>query len=212
MFPSTCLRPTRLEKSREDDGPLLLVLVAELLAVGLLLAPGPRPHEVAADGDKEGQGGAAGDGDDAGPSDDLEHVVGAGDEAEAVAAGDLAGGLAGLPQRGEVVVDVSVGELAEDVQGEAGVGEEVPVGEAGGGREGRVDLECAQEAGRGPVEEGVSDDEHRRHRVGGELVHEHRLQLPLDEVRHDHPERQLLGARQIGARDWFRQHALEELV
>lgn len=186
------------QKTRQHDEPLLLILVSELLAVGLLLAPAPGIHKVRADDDEDDERRGAGDEDDADPSDDLKHVIRTGDEGEAEAGGDLAGGLAGLAQRGEVPVDVCVGELAAEVEAEAedveGRGEE-RFG-AGGGGEGGVDLEGAEEAGEDPVEERVAHDEGRGHRVGAELVHEDDLELPLDEVRRDHGEGGLLHRRE----------------
>lgn len=117
--PSSLLSSSSSQETRQHDEALLLVLIPELLAVGLLLAPAPDIHVIRADDDEDDEGGGARDEDDADPGDDLEHVVRAGDEAEAEAAGDLAGGLARLPQGGEVPVDVCVGELAEEVEGEA---------------------------------------------------------------------------------------------
>ncbi len=202
---------TGLSNSGQDDGSLLLVLVAELLAVRLLLAPGPRPHEVSADRDEEGEGWATGDHDDPGPRDDLEHVVGTGDQAETVAAGNLPRRLARLPQGGEVVVDIGVGDLAEEVQGQTNIvkGHVLGLGSRG---EGRIDFQAAQDTGKYPVEEGVAEDIGGRHRVGGELVHEDRLQHPLDEVPHDHAKGHLLGDRQLGAGVRLGQGILEELV
>lgn len=186
------------QKTRQHDEPLLLVLVPELLAVGLLLAPAPDIHEVRADDDEDDERRGARDEDDADPRDDLEHVIRTRNEGETEATGYLAGRLTRLAQRREVPVDVRVGELAEDVQGEAegveGRGEEGR-GPRGGG-EGGVDLEGAEEAGEDPVEERVAHDEGRGHRVGAELVHEQHLELPLHEVRHDHGEGGLLHGRE----------------
>lgn len=88
--------------------------------------------------------------------------------------GDLPRRLARLPQGGQVVVDIGIGELAEEVQGQTGVVDGHVLG-LGGRREGSVDLEAAQDTGEDPVEEGVADDEGGRHRVGRELVHEDSL-------------------------------------
>lgn len=125
--------------------------------------------------------------------------------------GDLPRRLARLPQGGQVVVDIGIGELAEEVQGQTGVVGGHVLG-LGGRREGSVDLEAAQDTGEDPVEEGVADDEGGRHRVGRELVHEDSLQLSLDEVCHDHAERNLLRGRQLGARVGLGQAVLKELV
>lgn len=126
-----------------------------------------------------------------------------------MAAGQLAGGLAGLAQVGEVVVDVEVGELAEGVQGEAEV-DNILVGrrglDEGGGGEGRVELEGAEEPRERPVEEGVAEDVGEGHGVGGELVQEQRLELPLGEVQRDHGEGGLLRERQLPRAGYGRRH------
>lgn len=174
---------------------LLLVLVAELLAVRLLLAPAPGVHVVRPDDNEQQQGRAAGHQDNTNPSNDLEHVVGARHQAKTVAVRDLAGRLPGLAQVREVPMHVEVGQLADGVEGHAHVGDEVVGGGAarqGGGGEGGVDLEGAEEAGDGPVEQRVAEDEGEGHGVGGELVQEQGLELALDEVRADHGEGGLL--------------------
>ncbi len=195
-------RTPLLQQTGQHNGPLLLVLISELLTVGLLLAPAPDIHVVRADGDENDEGGRTRDEDDADPRDDLEHVVGARHEAEAQPVGDLARRLAGLAQRREIPVDVGVAELAEDVQGQAEDverrGEEVA--RVRGRGEGSVDLEGAQEPGEDPVEERVAHDEGGGHRVGAELVHEQNLELPLHEVRHDHEEGGLLHRGQRARR------------
>lgn len=184
-----------LEDAGEQDELLLLVRLGELLAVRALLALGPLGHLGSADDNEDGNGPAAAGDDDADPRENLKHVVGAGDEGEAVAAGDLALGAAAGAQAGEVEVDNGVGGLAKEEDDCADNVDGVVAGE-GGGRGGRVDVPGAEEAGKGPVEEGVLEDVAEGHGVGGELVHEEGLVLALEEVAEKHGEGEELGRRE----------------
>lgn len=180
-----------LQKTRQHHESLLLVLVAELLAVSSLLALAPAEHVHGANGDEEGDRGTSADKDHANPGNHLKHVVGAGDELEAVAVGDLALGAAGAAQGRQVGVDAEVGDLAKEEEGQAeGVNGEV-VG-LGGPAKGGVDLEAGLEAGDGPVEEGVAEDVPDGHGRGRELVDKHGLVLALEEVEGDAGKGELL--------------------
>ena len=188
-----------LEQTGKHDVALPLVLVAKLGTVGALLALGPDVHLRGADGDEEGDGPAPARQYHARPREDLIHVVGAGHDGEAVAVGDLPLGAAGAAQRREVAVHEGVAGLAEEVEGGA---EGVEGGRVGRGRErrGPVNLRRAQQARDGPVEEAVLEDVGPGHGAGRELVHEERLELALDEVRHDHAEREPLRLGQLRGR------------
>lgn len=188
-----------LEDTGEHGVALLLVAVAKLLAVGALLALGPVVHLDDAHGDESGDGPVAAGDDDADPGQDLEHVVGAGDEAEAVADGDLALGAAGGAQGGQVAVDEGVARLAKQVDGGAHGVNDGLVGR-GGERGGAVDEVGAQQTRDGPVEEAVLEDVEEGHGVGGELVDEEGLDLALEEVQLDHAEGEPLGRRQVVGR------------
>lgn len=85
---------TLLQQSRKHDEALLLVLVAKLLAVCPLLALGPDEHLDGTNGDEKRNRPVTASSDDAHPRQNLVHVVGAGDEREAVAVRDLALGAA----------------------------------------------------------------------------------------------------------------------
>lgn len=184
-----------LQEPRKHDIPLLLVLVAELLAISPLLPLGPHAHVVAPDNQRQGERPAPGSHDGADPANHLEHVVGARDDGEADARGDLPLGAATGPQAGEVHVDGGVADLAEDEDGEADHVDEGLVG-GGGERGGRVEGVGGEDAPEGPVEERVADDVPGGHGRGGELVHEDGLELALGEVRDDHGEGEALGLRE----------------
>lgn len=186
----------RLQQTREHDRALLLVLVAKLLAVGLLLAPAPGPHVVHTDGDEKDEAGAARRDNDARPRDDLEHVVGARHEPEREALGQLALRLTGLAQAGQVLVDAEVADLAEEEECNAQVRGE-GLGGVCGGREGRVHLERAEGTGSGPVKERIPEDVCHGHGAGRELVHKDGLVLALEEVQHNHGEASLLREREL---------------
>lgn len=185
-----------LQKARQHDESLLLVAVTKLLAVGALLALGPVEHLRSANGDEESNGPVTADEDDTHPRQHLEHVVGAGHEAEAIAHGDLALGAASGAERRQISVDEGVASLTKQVQ--CGT-ESINDGDVGLGGEGRgaVDEVGAQGAGDGPVEEAVLEDVEEGHGVGGELVDEERLVLALDKVQHNHAEREPLGLRHV---------------
>ena len=160
---------------------LLLVLVAKLLAQRLLLVARPLAHVNDAGADEEQDGPAAADHDDASPSHDLEHVVGAGDEVAADAVRDAALGSAGLAQAGEMLMDSPVAVLANDKGGETEKVEKVEL-LASRPRHGAVDVQGAQETGKEPVEGRVAEDVEGGHGVGRELVDEESLPLALEEV------------------------------
>lgn len=181
-----------LQKTGQNDEALLLVLVAKLLAIRLLLALGPDKHLRAADGDEQGHGPVAADNDDADPGEDLVHVVGAGDEAKAVAGRDLALGAARRAERRQVVVDERVARLAKEEEGRAG-GVHGRLAGAGGERARPVDGDGAEEARQRPVEEAVLEDVGDGHGVGRELVDKGRLKLALEEVAHEEGKAEPLG-------------------
>lgn len=115
-LPASC----RLQKARENDKALLLVLVTEFLAVRLLLALGPDEHLRATNCNEQRHGPVPADNDDANPCENLIHVVGAGDEAEAVAAGNLALGAARGAEARQIEVDKRVADLAKEIEGGTG--------------------------------------------------------------------------------------------
>lgn len=180
-----------LSKTGENYIAFLLVLVAKLLAVSLLLALGPDQHLRATNGNEERNGPVAADNNDTNPGQNLVHVVGASNETESVAGGDLALGAAGGAEGGQIVVDEGVANLAKEVEGGSGG---VDGGLVGLGGEGArpVDGDGAEEAGKGPVEEAVLDNVGDGHGVGRELVDKGRLELALEEMRHDEGKREPL--------------------
>jgi hypothetical protein len=192
--PKTAVVVTRESEEAGDEGELLLLVgLGELLAVGALLALGPVEHGVGADGKEDDGAPAATGDDDADPGDDLEHVVGAGDEAGAVALGDAPLGAAGGAQTGEVEVDDGVGDLAEEVDEDADEGGGGAVLGLCRGGPGGVDLPGAQESGQGPVVGRVLEDVAGGHGGGGELVDEEGLDLALEEVAGEEGEAEPLG-------------------
>lgn len=184
--------PLLLQQAREDDVALLLVLVTKLLAVGALLAPGPGIHLRSAHADEDGNGPVAAGDDDAHPRQDLEHVVGAGDEPESVARRDLALSAARRSQRRQIQVHRGVAHLSKQVEGGADGVDDGEIG-AGSQRARVVDGQRAEQTGQGPVEDAVLEDVEDGHRVGRELVNKQRLELALDEVGNDHAEAEPLG-------------------
>lgn len=171
----------RSEKTRQHDELLLLVRLGELFAKGTLLALAPAEHVGSADGDEEdGEDAACGD-DDANPRHDLKHVVGAGHQAGSEALGNAPLGAAPGAQAGEVQVHDGIADLANDEDGSADVLQQLVI-PSGRDRPGRVDLQGAEEARCGPVEEGVPDNIPGGHGGGGELVDKQCLYFALDEV------------------------------
>lgn len=192
IYISNCLQETG-----EDNVSLLLVTVTELLTVGALLALGPGNHLCGTNGDKDSDGPVTADNDDSNPCKNLVQVVGAGDDTETVASGDLALSTTSGSESREISVDESVHELAEAVQGNSDSVDGGHIG-LGGERARVVDGVGAGETRDGPVEEAVFEDVLPGHGVGGELVDEESLVLALDEVQHDHGETDPLSLGHVG--------------
>lgn len=85
-------------------------------------------------------------------------------------------------------------DFAEQVYQHAGGIDKRLVCAAGDGVRVVADV-CAEETGRGPVEEAVLEDIRGGHGIRRELVHEERFELALDEVQDHHGEGQPLGSR-----------------
>jgi hypothetical protein len=187
---------TKLQESGQQDISLLLVAVAKLLAVCTLLAPGPVVHLRSTNGNEEGNTPVSADNNDTDPCENLEHVVGASDETEAIADGDLALSAAAGSQGRQVPVNKSVTTLGEEIQGGANGINDGLVGLGGKGR-GAVDDVGAEGTGKDPVEEAVLEDVAHGHGVGGELVDKERLILALEEVQHDQAKCEPLGLRHV---------------
>lgn len=89
-------------------------------------------------------------------------------------------------------MDEGVGGLAEEEDDCAENVDGVVAGKGGRGGRG-VDVPSAEEAGEGPVEEGVLEDVAHGHGVRGELVDEEGFVLALHEVAEEHGEDEKLG-------------------
>lgn len=181
--PAPQLASHSLTNVGQQDGALLLVLVAEVLAVTLLLLPSPAVHlkstNKSEDQDAQVQ---LTDQEDTQPSEDLEHVVGAGNQVEAEARRNSTLGSSRTTQVTQNIVRVQVGQLAEDEQGQArpykqrvglrgcgcGIGSGNPVGNV--------------ETGKEPVVGAVLEDVENGHGGAAESVHEDGFKLALQEV------------------------------
>lgn len=120
-----------LNEARKHDKLLVLVLVAELLAVATLLLLGPADHLRTSNQDKEQHTPAQStDQVNAQPGNHLEQVVGASHEIEAQADGNTALGGTGAAQVTQDQVRVEVGQFAKDEHRKTRV-EEGRVGVAG---------------------------------------------------------------------------------
>lgn len=106
----------RLQKTREDSITLLLVTVAKLLSVCALLALGPGVHLRTTDGDEESNRPVSADDDDGNPRQNLVHVVGGSDQAEAISNWNLSLGSTDGAQAREVQMDQSITSLSEKVE------------------------------------------------------------------------------------------------
>lgn len=113
-FISSVLSTNALQQARENDVALSLILVAKLLAIGALLALGPDVHLSGTNADEKSHRPVTADDNDANPSHNLKHVVGASDETEAITVGDLALGAAGRSESRQIVVDETITILAKD--------------------------------------------------------------------------------------------------
>lgn len=180
-----------LQQARKNDVALLLVLVAELLAVGTLFTLGPDKHLRTTNGDEQCNRPVARSDNDTNPRENLVHVVGASDDAEAVACGDLALGTASRAKTGQVQVDESVTDFAKCKQQQTSKIHKVVVG-TGSERTGVVNGQGAEETRKEPVEEAVLEDVGDGHCVGRELVDKGRLEFALDEVANNHGKGQQL--------------------
>lgn len=183
-----------LDKTGKHGVALGLVAIAELLAKSSLLAAGPAAHVESTGSNEDNDSKAAADQDDTNPSEDLEHIVGAGDQVAANAVGDTALSAARLAEAGQVLVNDPVADLADGEEADAKVVEKNKVVAVGRGA-GAVDVDGAHEAGEEPVEGRVAEDVEGGHGVGRELVDEHGLVLALEEVEVEEGEEEPLDLR-----------------
>lgn len=170
-----------LDKTGKHGVALGLVAVTELIAKSPLLAAGPAAHVDSTGGNEDNNSKAAADQDDTNPSEDLKHVVGAGNQVATNAVGDTTLSAAGLAEAGQVLVDNPVANLADGEEGNAEVVKKTKI-VAVSRRTGAVDVEGAHEAGKEPVEGRVAEDVGGGHGVGRELVDEEGLVLALEEM------------------------------
>lgn len=147
------------------------------------------------------------------PADHLEEVVGARNEVEAVAKGDLVVLGAVVSQRSQVEVGPEVGSLSPKPQGGHEVEEQrSSLKEAGGEEEPfpqrslrrrkgsrSVDEEGEVEASDEPVVTRVLEEVEQRHGGRGKLVDVDGLNLSLEEMQHAQSEHQLLCKRVLEA-------------
>ena len=170
-----------LDKTGQHSIPLLLVAVTKLLAECLLLAPGPAAHVDDTGADEDSDGPAAADQNNTNPSENLKHVVWAGDQVATNAVGDTLFGAAGLAEAGQVLMDDPVARLTDGKDGEAEVVERDKLITS---RKvaGSVNVQRAKQTGHEPVEGRIAEDVAGGHGVGRELVDEDGLVLALEEV------------------------------
>lgn len=174
---------------------LRLVLSAQLFPVPALLLLGPKRHLTNSDRDEQRCAPVPVHKQDRDPRHALESVVRASHPVETKASGHAAISATRAAESAEGQVCGEVGELAEDVQSHGRVGQERRGVGVCGWRVGRVGEVCDQDAGEQPVVGGVLEDVQERHGGEREAVDEEGLELALDEVQHDHPERQGLQGR-----------------
>jgi len=173
----------------------------KLLAIPLLPHHGPPLHHPPRDRDKDHRGPAPRHERDADPRHDLKQVVRARHPVKPEALRDAPGRGAARAQIAQHDVRVEVRELAVDVEREAGVdGVRLRVGQRGEGPAGHAagrEHEVRDvEPGEDPVVRAVAQDVGGGHGGGGELVHEHGLELALEEVQQQHPHGERLHVRQ----------------
>lgn len=173
----------RLEQTGNEDSTLLLVLVAKVLAVADLFLPGPAPHLKTTNKSEEQDAPAQlANQVDTHPSQDLKHIVGAGDPAEAKAGGNTTLGSTRTTEITQNQVRVEVRHLTEDEQCNAGVYENGVVLRRGSRRVGAEYPVRDVEASEGPVVGAVLEDVAGGHGGVAEAVHEEGLILALQEV------------------------------
>ena len=184
----------RSNKTREDNSPLLLVLVTELFTVALLLLPTPAPHlRTTHKSEEQHTPVQLTDQEHTQPSQDLKEVVRAGNQAEAEARRNATLGSTRATETAQDIVCVQVGQLTKDEDREtevhegfvgsvcsgSGVRAEDPVG----------DVETSQD----PVVGAVLDDVAGGHGSAAKAVHEDGLKLALEEVHAQQSADQELG-------------------
>lgn len=172
-----------LSEAREDDSPLLLVLIAELLAVTLLLLPSPAPHlRTSHESEEQHTPAQLADQEDTQPSQNLEEVVGAGNQTETKSRWNATLGSTSATQTTQDIMCVQVRQLTKDKDRETKVHKTL-VGSARRGSSIRAEDPVSDvETGQNPVVGTVLDDVAGGHGCATEAVHEDGFELALQEV------------------------------
>lgn len=181
--PGSCLlsKASDLKDTREDGEALLLVFVAEFLAIPTLLLLAPRAHLRSRNNQKQDGAQTPAHKSNTDPRKDLKEVVRARNEIETDATGNAALGGAWASQVLKYHVRVKVEQFADDKEGYAGVGDE-RVRSICSWAPRSIGPESEVDTRQGPVVCTVLENVACRHRGGREPVHEQGLILTLDEV------------------------------
>lgn len=176
-------------QTRYHSKPLLLILRAHLLPIPTLLLLRPQSHLASRHSGKQHSGPTPRNHTHGKPSHDLEQIIGTRHPTKAKPRRDASLCAASRSQVSEDDVRVQVCQFAENVSCEGGVVDERVERCGGSGVGGRVDEVSNQHSRQDPVVRAIFDDVGSRHRSSAEAVDEEGLQLPLQEVKADQPQR-----------------------
>lgn len=175
--------PLFLTKPSQQDGALLLVLVAKVLAVADLLLPGPAPHlQTTNKSEDDNTPVQLASQVDTQPSNDLKHIVGASDKVEPEALGNATLSGTRTTEAAQNQVSIEVEDLAQSEQSKTGIQKGgIGLGRGGGGVR-TEDPVGDVETGQSPVVRAVLEDVPGGHGGVAEAVHKDGFILTLQEV------------------------------
>jgi len=177
-----CTRDPLAETS-DQDSTLLLVLIAKVLTVTNFLLPGPAPHlKTTNKSENYHTPVQLTDQVDTQPSENLEHIVGAGNPVKPKALGNATLSGTGATEITQNQVGIEVEDLAESENSKTGIHESLVGLRCSGGSVRTEDPVGDIETGQHPVVSAILEDVASRHGGAAEAVHEDSFILALQEV------------------------------